>query len=105
MNKNVRQFLLNKALTYYRENLMPSLARLGVKSDRFIPLLEELPGEISGELTLSKHQQTEFLKLLTNISIQMIDADLFSHLINYKKQLRNYLKFCYVNNQKKSNLN
>jgi hypothetical protein len=98
MSKNVRQFLLSKVLTYYRETIMPSLACLGVKSDRFVPLLEELAWEVKSDLTLSNHQQKEFLDLLTDISIQMFEANLLIHLINYKKKLRNYLESCYVKN-------
>lgn len=100
MSKNARQFLLNEVLTYYQETLMPELACLGVKSDRFVPLLEELAWEISDDLALSEHQQKEFLEQLTEISIQMFDADLLSHLVDYKIRLQSYLESCYTNSRR-----
>ncbi|NJO94603.1 MAG: hypothetical protein HC820_10240 [Hydrococcus sp. RM1_1_31] len=100
MSKNARQFLLNEVLTYYQETLMPELACLGVKSDRFVPLLEELAWEISCDLSLSEYQQKEFLEQLTDISIQMFDGDLLSHLADYKIKLQRYLESCYANSRR-----
>jgi hypothetical protein len=100
MSKNARQFLLNEVLDYYQETLMPELACLGVRSDNFVPLLEALAWEISSDLTLSEHQQEEFLELLTDISVQMFEADRLDHLTVYKITLQNYLESCYVNSRR-----
>jgi hypothetical protein len=91
MAKNAKQFLFDEILTYYRYVIMPDLYCLGVPSDRFLGVLEEIAREIPPEVTLGKQQQKKFVKRLINIAIEMFEADRTSDLKIYKKRLKNCL--------------
>jgi hypothetical protein len=91
MAKNAKQFFFEEILTYYRCVIMPDLYCLGVRSDRFLDVLEELACEIPPEITLGKQQQKKFFNRLIDIAIEMFEADRISDLKVYKKRLKSYL--------------
>lgn len=92
MTENAKQFLLDRALNYYKQTLMPELNRLGLESDRFVVLLKELALETSPKITLDRQQQLEFLEQLMSISVKMFDSDRHSDLKVYKTKLRGCLR-------------
>jgi hypothetical protein len=91
MAKNAKQFLFNEILTYYRYVIMPDLYCLGVRSDRFLGVLEELAHEIPPEITLGKQQQKKFFNRLIDIAIEMFESDRISDFKLYKRRLKSYL--------------
>jgi hypothetical protein len=94
MNKNARRFLQDEVVTYYQQTIAPELYCLGVRSESFIPLLEELAQEISADLTLSDRQQEEFLTLLMDIGVAIFESDRAIDLKAYKMRLQDYLARC-----------
>ena len=94
MTKNARQFLLNEVLTYYQHTIAPELYCLGVRSEPFILLIEELAQEISPKATLSEEQQRSFLEQLLDLGVAMFESDRPRDLQVYKMKLKRYLESC-----------
>jgi hypothetical protein len=94
MSANARQFILSDILTYYQQSLVPELYCLGVRGDRFIPLLEEIAQEISPEIVLNEQQQNYILERLLDISVAMFDGDNPNDLLAYKALLKDEINTC-----------